>query len=164
MSGWRIAAMVLIVIAGSFAPQLTVLIGVTVAWWASLIALGVGVAAVVYFVKSAPRSQGGKGLLIFANGSVTLMPLDMKVVPGTEQSIAATRLAGDEHIDLKRLSPVWARLRLIRPDATTTFSAGIRSPRESEPQLIEAIAECIVQARFPRAPQPPTPPDPNSAP
>ena len=66
------------------------------------------------------------------------------------------RFAGDEAVVLKRLSNVWARVRLVRPDGSVTFQAGVRSPIESESELIDAITATIAQAR-PPATSPPNP-------
>ncbi len=157
MAPWRLAAVAIIAIASMFGPQLLILIGFRFGSFViPLLILALGVGLVVYLVKSAPRSQGGKGLLIFAAGQVSLMPLSRTTPPADAQG-ASIRFAGDEIVDLKRLSNVWARVRLVRPDGTVTFQAGLRSPVEREPELIDAISATIAQARSPRPTRPPEP-------
>lgn len=156
MAPWRLAAIVIIAIASMFGPQLLLLIGFRFgSFLVPLIVLALGIAIVIFLVKSAPRSQGGKGLLVFAAGQVSLMPLSGSTGPSSVQG-ASVRFAGDEIVDFKRLSSVWARVRLARPDGSVTFQAGLRSPVESEAELIEAITATIAQAR-PPATSPPNP-------
>ncbi|MCC6970733.1 MAG: hypothetical protein IT434_10980 [Phycisphaerales bacterium] len=166
MAPWRLAAIVVIALAAMFGPQVLILIGFRLgSFLAPLIVLAVGIAFVVYLVKSAPRSQGGKGLLVFAAGQVTLMPLAVSTGPSSVQG-ASVRFAGDEAVVLKRLSKVWARVRLVRPDGSVTFQAGVRSPIESESELIDAITATIALARSFNVPQASAPdaPAPSHAP
>lgn len=147
MSRWRLAAVVAIGIGAMFGPQILLLLGLHFGSW--LVPLGVltaGVTLVTVLIVTAPRTQGGKGLLIFASGQVTLMPLS-KTPAATRPTEASIRLCGDERVELKRLSNAWARLRLVRPDRTVTFQAGVRSPVETHAEFVDAINETIAQAR-----------------
>ncbi|MCC6229740.1 MAG: hypothetical protein IT432_10975 [Phycisphaerales bacterium] len=167
MTPWRLTAIVIISLASMFGPQLLILIGFRFGSFViPLLFLALGIGIVVYLVKSAPRSQGGKGLLIFAAGQVSLMPLSGSASQPNARS-ASIRFVGDETVELKRLSSVWARVRLVRPDGSVSFQAGLRSPVEREAELIDAIHITIAQARTgplhptspaPAAPDPLTPP------
>lgn len=147
MAPWRLAAIAIISLAAMFGPQLLLLVGFHFGSFViPLLILALGIGIIVYLVKSAPRSQGGKGLLIFAAGQVSLMPLSGSAGQSNAQS-ASIRFFGDEIVNFKRLSNVWARVRLVRPDGSVTFQTGLRSPVETEPELIDAINVTIAQAR-----------------
>lgn len=147
MAPWRIALMVIVIAAAAFGPQILVAVGLHVSWIASLALLVVGIGVAVLLVRTSPRSQSGKGLLVFASGSVTLMPLEASSSRRESLIPSTVRFFGDERVSIDRVSDVWARLRLIRPDGSITFQAGIRSPRTTEPELRDAISLILAQAR-----------------
>jgi hypothetical protein len=113
MAPWRLAAIVVIALAAMFGPQVLILIGFRLgSFLAPLIVLAVGIAFVVYLVKSAPRSQGGKGLLVFAAGQVTLMPLAVSTGPSSVQGASAMPTITLPNGDKKSFDkPVSARRR-----------------------------------------------------
>lgn len=152
MSRSRRLAMVLICAGVMFGPQVLMMIGIYGSWWVSLSLAAAGVIVIVVLVKTAPRAQGGKGTLVFAGGAVSMMPQSGQIEDTGDPSKSTIRFRGDEGVEIKRISPVWARLRIVgkaggRTGGKAVFEAGIRCPIEDETMVREALAATLEQAR-----------------
>lgn len=146
MMSWpRRVAVLLICVGVMFGPQILMMIGLYGSWWLSLAFAGAGVVAIVALVRTAPRTQGGKGTLVFAGGAVAMMPHGDDVAADPSKSTA--RFRGDERVEIRRVSPVWVRLRIVSASGKRVFESGIRCPTNSEPMVREALAANLEQAR-----------------
>lgn len=146
MMSWpRRLAMVLICGGVVFAPQVLMMIGLYGSWWVSLALAAAGLIAIVALVRTAPRTQGGKGTLVFAGGAVAMMP--QRDDGAIDPSKSTKRFRGDERVEIKRVSPVWVRLRIVDASGKPAFEGGIRCPIDDEPMVREALAANLEQAR-----------------
>lgn len=159
MSPGRLVLMCAIVAVGTFAPQLVLIAGMTLPWWATLSACVVGVAGLVWFIASAPRSYGGTARLVFDQAGATVLPMafNRERKPGERWTVCT--FTGREHVELRQLSDTWAKLRIRKPEGGTLFSGGIQLPKNRHDEVELTLRRLV--ARVSELDEPldgPTPP------
>lgn len=147
MSIPRLITMGAIVGVGMFAPQILLIIGLSLPWWVTLSVLAVALAGVVYFIVSAPRSYGGTARLVFDQAGATVLPMAVKRQRKPGERWAVCTFDGSERVELRQVSDTWAKLRVRRPDGRTLFSGGIQLPMVRHDEVKEALRRVV--ARLP---------------
>lgn len=153
MSPWRIVVMIAIVVLCSFgAPQLLFLFGAFVSWWLALAIALIGLAGIVVFIASAPRSFGGTARLVFDHAGATVLPLALKKQRRAGEKWAVCTFTGFETVEVRQISDTWAKLRIRKPEGGVLFSAGLQLPVQRHDEVAYTLKWIV--ARDNRMPPP----------
>ena len=155
MSPLRIAGAIAICCFCVFAPQILITVGFALSWWVTLALVVLGLAGVVYFIASAPRSFGGTARIVFDHAGATVLPLALKKQRRVGERWAVCTFTGRETIDLRQISDTWAKLRIRKQEGGLLFSAGLQLPAQRHDEVVRTIRWIV--AGDPSRP-PPLPP------
>jgi hypothetical protein len=154
---WRLVLLILLTLATLFSPQILIALAILVHWVCSVVAILIGIAFIVWFVRSIPRGmKGGASRIDFVDGAIHIHPLaDKEPTPetaGRRLDSGTIPLRGDERLDLKRVGSVWTKVRLIpsNPEhrgVPDTIRIGMRCPVDLEPLFRAGVERAIAGAR-----------------
>jgi hypothetical protein len=152
MSLPRLVAAVALTIVGMIIIQLTGVVWIFHAWYFGVGVFATWALAVAALIFTGPRVKGGKARLIFVAGGVNIVPLKIDPAKAADPRGGFRKFVGTERINLRRVSPVWAILKLERSDGSKALDAGIRCPTASEPRLRATLEHLIRGGPPPDAP------------
>jgi hypothetical protein len=151
MSPMRIVGVIVLTVIAMFSFHLLILMLITVPWWATLSAIVAGLALLVWFIVSSPRSHGGTARIVFDHAGVTVVPLVYKQKEGGDgkvrNELTVCLFNGSEGVEFQQVSDTWARFRIRKPDGGTLFAAGIQSARSREEFVVGTLRWIINGSR-----------------
>lgn len=142
MSLPRRFAVTAVIVLGILLSQFGIYVGIFASWLVLLALIAACAVGAICLILTAPRSHGGTCRMAFAGGAVSILSA-AKPRPGKAPSPPAfIQFQGDEVLELKRVSNVWTRVRILSP-GKTIFEAGIRCPETLASEVRAGIEEAI---------------------
>lgn len=153
MSPLQITLVIVVCFVLVFGIQFIGLLIMIFPWWVLLVAALVGLALVVVFIVSMPRSHGGTARIIFDHAGVTVVPLVYRRKAGegsksnAKADLAVCLFTGEESVEFRQISDTWAKLRIRKPDGRTLFAGGIQSARSRQEFVVGTLRWIISGSR-----------------